>query len=144
MREETNDIKENFLEQNEAVRRGILFERNQWKQKIKELKKEIERLKSEKLDDVAKSFDWVNNLREKDLIPLVKENIKLKSQLNNQKEKIKERIENFNPKPLTEAFLIEKHIKEWKLINNGLLEYSDWIVKKILKSLLDEKDVETL
>jgi len=130
----------------------------EYNQKIKEFENEIERLKSEKLDDVAKSFDWVNNLREKDLIPLVKENITLKSQLQeltdiSGKEIIMLKKELQEQRMFFTGEELKDMIEEYKFMT-GIIQHSPtkWLndiqrkqlVKK-LKSLLEsEKEVATV
>ena len=49
-------------------------------------------------------------------------------------------------KPLTEKYLKEKRIKSWKLINNGILEYGQYVADKVSNEFQDqiEKDHKEL
>ncbi len=41
-------------------------------------------------------------------------------------------------KPMTEHYLAMKHIKSWKLFNNGILEYGNWIIEETAKQIFND------
>ena len=59
--------------------------------------------------------------------------------------KIKVEVSAVFIKQLTEKYLKEKKIKEWKLTNNGILEYGNWLGNWLInKTISNKKFMEDL
>ena len=63
--------------------------------------------------ELQKFGELCRDTREKEILEMIDEKIN----------------ENINVKPATELYLNSKKIKEWRLINNGILEYGNVIAE---------------